>query len=301
MQLNEALGYNSHDKLLIVNADDFGMCEAVNSGIQQLFAEHAISSATVMMPCGWAKHAVQWSSAHPQYDVGVHLTFTSEWQGYKWGPVNRSGSVLSLVTEEGYFPQDCASFERRAEAIEVREEMVGQIDLAMRMGLDPTHLDNHMGSLYGLAAGRDFLELVFEVCAAYRLPFRMPRYLDGSLDVPEQAQRIAAQRATQADAKGVVILDYLLGLPFELGDSETYESFRDSMAALLLNLKPGVTELIIHPSRITEELQAINPHWKKRGMEFEIFRDPAIRRLLEAENIRLIRWADLRDLQRRKK
>lgn len=299
MSLVQSLGYRSDARLLIVNADDFGMCHAANEGIQQLLTEGAVSSATVMMPCGWAKEAVSWAASHPECDVGVHLTFTSEWPLYKWGPVTRDGGVSSLITGEGYFPADSLSVERNAEPREIRKEIESQIEMALNMGLSPTHLDNHMGSLYGLKTGTDFLDVVFEICAAYGMPFRLPRYTDIGLDIRPEAAKLAERRAAQADAKGVVILDYLLGLPFELGEGETYEKFRDSMASLLRSLKPGVSELIIHPSYVTDELKAINPEWRKRGMEFDVFRDPFIREVIAAEQIRMIRWTDLQDLQRR--
>ncbi|KIL40814.1 hypothetical protein SD70_11310 [Gordoniibacillus kamchatkensis] len=298
MSLAKALGYGANDRLLIVNGDDFGMCHATNEGIRQLLAEGAISSATVMMPCSWAKEAVSWAAAHPEYNVGVHLTLTSEWRFYKWGPVTRSGGVSTLTTDEGYFPPDSLTVERNADPEQVRKELVSQIELALRMGLSPTHLDNHMGSLYGLQTGRDFLDIVFDLCAAYGLPFRLPRRISPGGGLRPELARLAEQRAAMADAKGVVILDALLSLPFELGEGETYDMFKNSMAALLRSLQPGVSEIIIHPSLVTDELKAINPHWKKRGMEFDIFRDPDIRNVIAAEQIRMIRWSDLRDLQR---
>ncbi|CAM2986242.1 polysaccharide deacetylase family protein [Paenibacillus sediminis] len=298
MSLSQRLGYSSADRLLIINGDDYGMCHANNRAIQGLLSEGIISSATVMMPCTWAKEAVTWAASHPQYDVGVHLTFTSEWESYKWGPVTRNGEVSSLITEEGYFPQDSKTFELSADEEEVRAEIIHQIELAIQMGLNPTHLDNHMGSLYGLATGRDFLEIVFDICASYGLPFRMPRNIDIGIDVPSEMAEIAKLRAQQADEKGVIILDYLLGLPFQEVEGETYETFRYSMASLLHSLKPGVSEIILHPSVVTDELQAINPHFKKRGMEFELFRDPFIKQVIKEEGIHMIRWRDLRDLQR---
>ncbi|MCM3274132.1 polysaccharide deacetylase family protein [Paenibacillus elgii] len=300
MNTAEALGYGKSDRLLIVNADDFGMCHAVNEGVRQLLMEGAISSATVMMPCPWAKEAVSWAAKHPACDVGVHLTFTSEWPTYKWGPVTRTGSVASLLTEESYFPADSATVEREADPDDIRREIVSQIELALRMGLKPSHADNHMGSLYGLHMGRDFLEIVLDVCAAYGLPFRLPRYLEpGDPGISPQAYEIAAARAALADQKGVAIIDHLRSRPFVLGPGETYESFRDGMAALLRSLKPGITEIIIHPSRIDEELKAIHSHWEKRGMELEVFRDPVIRQVIASEGIRPIRWSELQRLMRK--
>ncbi|UUZ84851.1 polysaccharide deacetylase family protein [Paenibacillus sp. P26] len=298
MKLSHKLGYGTDERLLIINADDFGMCHATNAGVRQLLTEELISSATVMMPCAWSKEATAWAAAHPKYNVGVHLTLTSEWQQYKWGPVTREGGISSLIDGEGYFPRSDLEVEQHADPAEVRKELTAQIELALRMGLDPTHLDNHMGSVYGLQTGRDFLDIVFDLCVQYGPPFRLPRHAaekDLSPEPLSKAERLAAQ----ADAKGIVILDYLLGPPFELDEGETYETFRGRMADLLRSLRPGVTELIIHPSYVTDELKAINPHWMKRGMEFEVFRDPFIQGVIVSEEIRMIRWSDLRDLQRR--
>lgn len=151
MSLAKALGYGENEKLLIINADDYGVCHSVNVGIQQLLLEQTVSSATIMMPCGWAREAALWSARHPQVDVGVHFTFTSEWDMYRWGPVNRKGSTSSLVTHENYFPKDSKTFELKADPEQVKEELIAQIEMALAMGMKPSHADNHMGSLYGLA------------------------------------------------------------------------------------------------------------------------------------------------------
>lgn len=299
MTLNEQLGYGSHDRLLIINADDAGMCHATNEGIKQLLEEKVISSSTVMMPCSWAKEMVLYGVSHPDLDLGVHLTFTSEWAVYKWGPVTRGESVLSLVNEEGYFPTDCLTFEQKAESPEIYKEIINQIEMAKTIGLNPTHLDNHMGSLYGLMTGKDYLELVFDVCKQYELPFRVPRYLDGfGGNLPKEAAQLAEIRARQADEKGVIILDYLHGLPFALKEGETYQSYKEEVKVLLKSLKSGVSEIYLHPSHVTEELKAINPQWKKRGMDFDMFRDPEIQEVLKSEGIKMIHWKDLREAQR---
>lgn len=300
MSLAKALGYSEKERLLLINADDFGLCHSVNSGIQQLLLDNIVSSATLMMPCGWAREAALWSARHPQIDVGIHLTFTSEWDFYRWGPVNRKGSTASLVTNEGYFPKDSKTFEQQADADQVRDELIAQIEMALAMGMKPTHADNHMGSLYGLATGRNFLPAVLDVCASYGLPFRLPRYLlqeNGQIAPPELAEQ-AKQVAQLADAKGVVILDYLVGLPFQLQDGETFESLKTNMQLLLKGLHTGVTELIIHPSLVTEELTAFHGQPEKRGMELELFRDADIQQTLQEEGIRIIRWRELQKLQR---
>lgn len=300
MTLEQKLGYAPGTKLLIVNADDFGMCRAENSAIKQLLEEGAVTSATLMVPCGWAKDAALWCAQHSEspFSIGVHLTFTSEWQGYKWGPVTRTGEVDSLVTEEGYFPADCAAFERQADPEHIRREIVSQIEMARSLGVEPTHLDNHMGSLYGLAGGRHFLDIVLEICRAYGLPFRLPRSLPGIGRVPAEAAELVEQVAAMADRMGVVILDQLIGLPFGKQPGETYVTYKKSMIGALRGLRPGVAEIILHPAFANEELRAIHGEWEKRQWDFELFRDPEVKETLSQEGISLISWRELQGLQR---
>ncbi|MCL6457860.1 MAG: polysaccharide deacetylase family protein [Gorillibacterium sp.] len=297
MKTASKLGYSEQDRLLIVNADDFGMCHSFNIGVKQLLEEGVISSTTLMMPCPWAKEAAVWSAAHPIYDVGIHLTLTSEWKFYKWGPVSRNSDTTSLITAEGYFPADCLTVEQQADTTQVRTEIISQIELAKLFGVNPTHLDNHMGSVYGLQTGRHFLETVLDICMEYQLPFRMPRSAFG-MDLPPQMEIIMDVLAELADSRGVFILDYLLGLPFQTEVSQTYEEVRADMASLLRSMRPGISEIIIHPSPATDELKAVMPHWERRAMEFELFRDPYLQKVIKEEGIQMIRWKDLQEAQR---
>ncbi|WP_334074321.1 polysaccharide deacetylase family protein [Paenibacillus sp. A14] len=300
MTLEQKLGYAAGTRLLIVNADDFGMCHAENTAIKQLLEEGAITSSTLMVPCGWARDAARWCAAYPDpaFSIGVHLTFTSEWQGYKWGPVTRGGEVGSIVTEEGFFPADCAAFERQADPEQIRREIVSQIEMARSLGVEPTHLDNHMGSLYGLATGRGFLDIVLEICRDYGLPFRLPRSLPGIERIAAKAEELAEQVADMADRMGIVILDQLIGLSFGKQPGETYESYKKEMIGVLRTLKPGVSEIILHPALANEELRAIHGEWEKRQWDFDLFRDPEIKETLSREGIALISWKELQKLQR---
>ncbi len=301
MSLAEKLGYDKTDRLLIINADDYGLCHSVNYAVQHLLEKGVISSATIMMPCGWAPEAARWSAAHKEYDTGIHLTLTSEWDNYKWGPVSSALQLTdSLTTADGYFPKTCEVIEQQAQEKQVRGEIIAQIEKALHMGIEPTHADNHMGSLYGLQTGRHFLPLVLDICATYGLPFRLPRYLlagENQPAPPEMAEQ-ARQLAALADSKGVVILDYLLGLPFHQAQDEDYSSFKVAMANTLRGLQAGVSEIIIHPSYVTEELHAFHLQPVKRGWEKDIFLEQDIQQLLQEENIRLIRWRDLQKIQR---
>jgi len=299
--LNEELGYSPDERLLIINADDYGMCHSFNDAAQQLLLARAISSATIMVPCPWAKEAAAFCKAYPELDVGVHLTFTSEWEHYKWRPVTRDENVGSLVTDEGFFYATCEDFERHADAEHVRTEIFSQIEQAIAWGVKPTHLDIHMGSLYGLATGRDFLEIVFEACDYYDLPLRLPRAFSVAGDLPEPIVAMAKARIRSADEKGIVILDDLQTHPFHYTPGETYEELKQVAISTLRGLKPGVTEYFIHPGFSTNELQAIMPHAPKRDMEVRLFMDDEVRKVIETERIRLIHWRDLLELQREKR
>ncbi len=300
MTLAEQLGHEAGDRLIILNADDFGMCRSANLGIQSLLAAGAISSATVMMPCGWAPQAVQIARAHPSFDIGVHLTFTSEWPAYRWSPVSAAQDVSSLVDADGYFPATIAPVEERATQEHVRREIHSQIERALALGLRPTHADNHMGSLYGIVTGRDFLAVTLAECAAYGLPFRLPRYPDGLSEEPAELAALAettSRQAAVADRLGVVIPDYLWTRPFHLGPDETYESLKAEWIDLLTSVRPGVTELYMHPFVESDELRDLSPDWRKRVLELRLFHDPDVAAALADAGVRRIGWRDLQVLQ----
>jgi len=297
----EQMGYAPDARLLIVNADDFGMCHSFNDAVQHLLLAGSISSATLMVPCPWAKEAAAFSASYPELDVGVHLTFTSEWEHYKWRPITRDVPLNSLVTGEGFFWPTCEEFERKACAEQVRTEIFSQIEQAIAWGVDPTHLDVHMGSLYGLATGRDFLEIVFEACLYYGLPLRLPRAFTIAGQLPEDLASMAKQRVQSAEEKGIVILDELLTHPFHYTSGETFEGMKRDMMAMLRALQPGVTEIFIHPGYNTNELQAIQSHAPKRDMEVRLFQDEDVRNLIQSEGIQMINWRKLRDFQRERR
>jgi predicted glycoside hydrolase/deacetylase ChbG (UPF0249 family) len=170
MNTSERLGYGKEDRLLIVNADDLGLCPGVNAAVEELLADQAVTSATLMMPCGWSADAIRRLARLPNADIGVHWTLTSEWPLYRWGPIARNRQIASLVGKDGWFPLTIAETERKADPDEVRTELIAQTEAALQAGVALTHADNHMGSLYGFETGRDMLSIAFEVCVKYACP-----------------------------------------------------------------------------------------------------------------------------------
>jgi predicted glycoside hydrolase/deacetylase ChbG (UPF0249 family) len=299
--LAERLGLAPGARAIILNADDFGMCHAANTAIIELLDAGRIDSTTVMVPCSWAPEALAFAAARTDLDVGVHLVLTSEWSRYRWRPLTGTGT--SLVDADGYFPPDVVAVEQRATTDDVATELAAQLQAALDAGVDVTHLDNHMGSVYGLATGRDFLGPVFALAARHGLPFRLPRSMDGVGTDP--AMQATLDRASAAaEELGVEIIDRLWSHPFELvGEgtdaAESYEQVRDGFVALLRAVPAGVTEIYLHPMADTEELRsAVDFAAVKRGYELRLLSDPVVTQAIADEGLVRIGWRALRDLQR---
>ena len=106
-QTNRLLGFPEEARLLIINADDFGMCHAVNEAIIRALQHGIVQSTTLMVPCAWAIHAMRFLAENPQIAFGVHLTAISDGDDYRWGPLSPRAEVPSLVDEAGYFYTNC--------------------------------------------------------------------------------------------------------------------------------------------------------------------------------------------------
>ncbi|MDL9981514.1 polysaccharide deacetylase family protein [Microbacterium candidum] len=299
--LIERLGHPAGTRAIILNADDFGMCHAANTAIVERLEDGTLDSATIMMPCSWSPEAVSFAAAHPELDLGVHLVLTSEWRRYRWRPL--TGVATTLVDDDGFFPADAAAVERNASAADVEAELRAQVSAALEAGVDVTHLDNHMGSVYGLVTGRDFIGPVLALAAEHGLPFRLPRSADGLGVGPEQEELLAGAVAG-ADALGVVLPDRLWSHSFALegegtAGEETYEQVRDGFFALLRAVPAGVTEIYLHPMIDGDDLRdTVDFAAAKRGYEHRLLADPALAAVLAEEGIVRVGWRDLRAVQR---
>ncbi|MGM7671720.1 polysaccharide deacetylase family protein [Microbacterium sp. A93] len=296
------LGFPSDAKAIILNADDFGMCHAANEAITEMLVGGHLDSTTVMVPCAWAPEALAFAAANPTLDVGVHLVLTSEWSRYRWRPLTGIGSTL--VDADGYFPADVRSVEENASVADVAAELAAQLEAALHAGVDVTHIDNHMGSVYGLHTGRDLLGPVFELAVRHGLPFRLPRVVEGT-EFGADLQPVLDRATQAADAAGIVILDRLWTHPFALAGEgtdaeETYEQVRDGFLELLRAVPTGVTEIYLHPMVDSAELRvAVDHSSSKRGYERRLLADPVVHQTIEEEGLIRIGWRALRDLQRR--
>ena len=297
------------DRYLIINADDFGMCNASVKAVTDLFQNEnsALTSSTIMMPCQWAKAACKFAKNNPQFAIGTHLTFTSEWGDFRWAPVNTE-KTDSLRDEEGFMWHESVDVEKHADLDEIAGEIRAQVELSKKLGLTPSHLDNHMGSLYGIETGRfELLLKTLDICSEYGLPFRLPRYLppemaqNSTLEIKidfEQLNAMYSQVIGYADMKGVALPDYLIPNEWDGKDFRNYEDFKEYIYELYKSFPNGVTETYMHPAVESDEIKSITGSWIHRFWEYQILSDPATKQHIEANGIKLITYRDLAEMRK---
>jgi predicted glycoside hydrolase/deacetylase ChbG (UPF0249 family) len=164
----ERLGHPADSKLLIIHADDLAVAHSVDAASFDALDKGAVSSASVMVPSPWITEVVAYAKAHPNADLGLHLTLTSEWETYRWGSVEPADKVPSLLDSAGAFPRDEKLVAATAKPLEVEREIRAQIDRALALGIRPTHIDSHMGALFTTP---ELIATYVKVARDYRLPF----------------------------------------------------------------------------------------------------------------------------------
>lgn len=286
-------------KYLILNCDDFGQSGAANEAIIHLLEERKVSSATIMTPAPAFEQAAAWCRSSGADNVGLHLTLTSEYDAVLWKSLTGDPS---LHDESGYMHRTIAEFEKNADARAVKREIRAQFRAARQAGLTVSHVDNHMGSLYGLATGRSFLPLVLRECAKRKLGFRLFRHVyekDAVLASIKGASEALAPVVLLADALGVGIPDYLLTHPYHVEEGETYESFKGSLIAKMYDLPEGISETYIHPAVEDKRLGALIPSWEKRVWEYRLLLDGDFGYALREAGVKLVDYRYVREHRRK--
>jgi predicted glycoside hydrolase/deacetylase ChbG (UPF0249 family) len=193
---------------LILHADDFGMSHSVNRAIVEMLEANAVSSASIMMPCPWVPEAAAYARAHPDKDIGLHLTLNSEWKTLRWGPLAPRDRVPGLLDAEGYLHPAVAATASRASAAEVEAEMRAQIEHARRLGIRFTHLDTHMGTLY---ARPDYFQVFEKLGREYGVPIlRVKPSEIAAAQAPPAIRDYLLQNEARYQAEGVFRLGNLL-------------------------------------------------------------------------------------------
>jgi predicted glycoside hydrolase/deacetylase ChbG (UPF0249 family) len=276
----ERLGYPRDAKLLIVHADDLGMAHSVNAATIKALESGLVNSGSIMVPCPWFSEIATYARANPQADLGLHLTLTSEWTTFRWGPVSSKDRVSSLLDKDGYFYLTETDAASHADPKQVELEITAQVERARASGVQPTHLDSHMGTLY---QNKALFEVFLRVARKYKLPVRVARAWFGRADfLPEVLK------------PDDVYIDRVLDINTSVAASDWASFYSDA----LKKLEPGVTEVVIHLGYDDAEMRGAtsdHPNWGAawRQRDFEFFTSETFRKLLQENQIKLITWREL--------
>lgn len=271
----ELLGYPHDARLLIINADDFGMCHSINVATVEAMRNGIVTTTSLMACCPWAWEAMEILRDDPSLSFGVHLTLVNEMPGYRWGPVASKDTVPSIVNPQGFFLShaEIPQLYAQAEIADVEREFRAQIGRVLGFGLTPTHLDWHCV----LDGGRaDILELTLDLCEEHGLAMRVNK--------PELRDELIAAGKPANDTP--IIDGY--SLPVDEKNAIWVQKLRA--------LPPGFHQWAAHVSTGDAEAQAMEPGaWRVRSTDFEFFCSPEAKKLVEEEGIVLV---DYREVQR---
>jgi chitin disaccharide deacetylase len=274
----ERLGYPANAKLLILHADDLAAAHSINTASLEALDKGAISSASVMVPTPWITEVADYARTHPNADLGLHLTITSEWHTYRWGSVESSDRVPSLLDSTGTFPSEVQPVATRAKPAEVERELRAQVERALSIGIRPTHLDSHMGALFSTP---ELIATYVKVARDFRLPFLALR---GDPRAAPQPPLLES--------------DVLLDAVVIAGPEVPRDQWKAFYLKAVADLKPGLTEIIVHLGHDDAELRAVTVDhedygsaWRQR--DYDVVTSPEFKKALRDHNVVLVTWKEL--------
>jgi predicted glycoside hydrolase/deacetylase ChbG (UPF0249 family) len=281
----ERLGYPAGSKLLILHADDLGTAHSVDAASLDALDKGVISSASIMIPTPWVTEVAAYARAHPNADLGLHLTVTSEWDTYRWGSVESRDKVPTLLDSTGTFPNASDPVAKKANPVEIERELRAQIERALALGIRPTHVDSHMGTLFTTPT---FVATYMKVARDYHLPFLALKTVPfGTAPMPLAPNDIA--------------LDAVIIASEEVPRDRWKQFYLDGIASL----KPGtITEMIVHLGYDDAELQAVMVNheaygsaWRQR--DYDVVNSPEFKKALQDNHVTLVTWKQIQKLVQR--
>lgn len=281
--LAEKLGYTNTDKLLIIHADDLGITHSTNQASFRALERGSVNSASIMAPTPWLPEVADYVTENGPQDFGMHLTLTSEWQWLKWRPVASRNEVPTLINEHGYFHADCQTLAEHGDPMEVKRELRAQIEHARGLGIEPTHLDTHMGCL---VFGRpEYFGTYLELAREYRMPALVSKAELGAF--PKLAPYVEESDPLVDRIITAGVAD------FENGMDAFYER-------TLRELPPGITVLLVHCAYDDRESRGMaheHPNWGNewRQQDTDFFVSQKCLQLLHDNDIQLITWRQIQE------
>ena len=304
----EKLGFPKGKKVVIFHVDDVGMSLDGNHGAIESMTNGVATSCSIMMTCPWVPGYFHYLKDHPNTDAGLHLTLTSEWKDYRWGPLSGKSAVPGLEDGEGAMWASVEDVVKHATADEVEKEIRAQIERALQMGFRPTHLDSHMGTLFASPA---FIQRYVKVGMEYKIPIMFPGGHNTLLIEQSKASAADMQMARNVGKAlwqaGLPVIDDLHNNSYDLhlpaGVKPTPENLRKYKTQFyidaLKSLKPGITYVIMHCIKPTEVFPYISDSGPIREGDFLAMTNPELKKYIEKEGIILMTMREL--MERREK
>ena len=323
----EKLGWPKGARVIILHVDDAGMSHDSNEGVEQATSLGVANSTSIMMPCPWVPEFKTYLDKHPTLDAGLHLTLTSEWDNYRWGPLAGKSNVPGLVDKQGAMHKDVAVVYFKAKAEEIDKEIHAQYDRAVAMGITPTHLDSHMGTLFAKPA---FMEKYIQLGIEKQIPVMFPggedlfyraeakaaaiaelkkqgKYTEG-MPIPEAAALGKAKEVGEMIWKnGLPVLDDLHNSSYDWNmpdiahktDKQIQKWYTDHYIESIGRLSPGLTMVIMHGTDPSETFKYISDTGRKRKGDLLAMTDPRLKAFLKEKGFILTTWREV--MERRKK
>ena len=289
----ERLGWGPDDRILIIHCDDAGMSLASNRGAIEALEFGLVTSASVMMPCPWVPGFAKYVKEHPDLDIGLHLTLTSEYDWYRWMPVAGKPAVPGLADEQGCLWDNVPLVVQHASPDEIEAEIRAQVDRAETMGMTITHLDSHMGTLF---ATPEFFERLLKVGIEKQIPVLLPANATATGLDPKMAE-IVKTVAERAWAAGLPVIDYIHGDSYDWKTTDKVAHYAQAFRAL----KPGITEMIVHCTKPDDVIGVINGNRDHLYGDYTAMISPELKKVIEEEGIVLTTWRELKERRQRVK
>ena len=287
----ERLGFAEGTRALILHVDDAGMSHDSNVGTWRALDEGAANSVSIMMPCPWVPEFAKYVRENPDVDAGLHLTLTSEWDVYRWGPLAGKAVVPGLSDEMGCLWDNVPLVIENATPDEVEIEIRAQIDRARNLGFEPTHMDSHMGTLF---AHKPFLERYIKVGIDEQIPVMFPgghnTYIGRN---PERRTEEFLGYAQQIWDGGLPVLDDLHASSYDWKDGNQTEKYIEAIRGI----GPGVTMIILHCTQTFENFEYISTSGDLRQGDLDAMLDPRIKEVIEQEGIVMTTFRQLMEMR----
>ena len=288
----ERLGWPVGAKVVIFHIDDAGMSHDSNAGVIEALERGVATSTSIMFPCPWATEIARYVKEHPTVDAGVHVTLTSEWKNYRWGPLAGVKLVPGLADTDGCLWPNVLQSVTLAKADEAETEIRAQVARCQKMGIKPTHLDSHMGTVFAMPA---FFERYMKIGVDTGIPVMVPgghmQFLAGKASsIPVPLQQLAKSYGRKIWDAGLPVLDDL-----HTGSGvRKPEEKKQQILEFLRTMKPGLTQFIVHCTRPGDTFKFISGSGPMRLAELEAMLDPEVKQVIQEQKIILTTWRELK-------